>query len=82
MVYYESTKSVATGQERLWGRRMISGGLYLFLTGTCYFIAGMINIFVCKFTEVEVIQVIWLLITAIPLIIPQPFVRIDPIWKK
>ncbi len=61
---------------------MISPGQYLFFTGLVYFIVGMFNIFVYRFTEIEIIQMVWLLVLCIPVFLPiGKFVRGAPMWR-
>lgn len=58
-------------------------GLWLFSTVIVYFVVGMFNLFVYKFTKVEYIQPVWLLITALPLYFPPAsrWIGVGPIWK-
>ena len=60
---------------------MISGGQYMFYTGVVYFIAGMINLFVYKFWEVEYIQMIWILVLLVPVLFPIKYVENSPFWR-
>ena len=61
---------------------MISPGQYMFYTGLIYFIVGMFNIFVYRFTESEYIQMGWILVLMIPVSVPmRPFVRNTPFWR-
>lgn len=61
---------------------MISGGQYLFWTGLVYFIVGMFNIFVYRFTEAEYIQMVWILVLMIPVLFPiGKYVRNAPFWR-
>ena len=57
-------------------------GTWLFSTCIIYFIVGMTNLFLYKFTSTEYIQMVWLWITAMPLFFPmRKVVDIDPIWR-
>ena len=57
-------------------------GTWLFSTCIIYFIVGMTNLFLYRFTSTEYIQMVWLLITALPLFFPmRKVVDIDPIWR-
>lgn len=46
-----------------------SGGYWLFYTGAIYLAVVMYNEFIDSFTSIELIQVVWLTVTALPLII-------------
>ena len=60
----------------------ISPGAWLFATCVIYFIVGMTNLFVYKFTDAEYIQLVWLYFTAMPLFISmRKIVSINPIWR-
>ena len=62
---------------------MLSGGQYLFYTGLVYFIAGILDLFWYRFAEPEVLQAVWVVVLALPLLVPmQRIVRIDPLWKR
>ena len=62
---------------------MLSSGQYLFYTGLVYFILGMLDLFWYRFAEPEVLQAIWVVVLALPLLVPmQRIVRIDPLWKR
>jgi hypothetical protein len=51
-------------------------------TGAVYIVAGLVNLFVYKYTEVEYIQAAWLLILLIPVLFPvNKLVRNAPFWK-
>ena len=58
-------------------------GPWLFSTGLVYFVVGMFNLFVYKFTELEYIQPFWLLITASPLFIGPlgRWVGVHTVWE-
>ena len=61
---------------------MLSPGQYLFYTGLVYFIVGMFNIFVYRFTESEIIQMVWMLVLLIPVLFPiGKIVRGSPFWR-
>lgn len=45
-------------------------GIYLFIVGSLYFIAGMIDVFFLKFAPVEALQICFLAGIAAPLIFP------------
>lgn len=61
---------------------MFSPGQYLFFTGLVYFVVGMFNIFVYRFTETEIIQMVWLLVLCIPVFLPiGSIVRNAPLWR-
>ena len=60
----------------------LTPGEYLFTTGAIYFVAGMVNIFVHRFTETEYIQMVWLLVAFLPVVVPLPrLMRGSPFWK-
>ena len=62
---------------------MISPGQYMFYTGLIYFVVGMINIFVYRFCETEILQMCWILILMIPVLLPiRRFVRGAPFWRS
>jgi len=62
---------------------MLSSGQYLFYTGLVYFILGMLDLFWYRFAEPEVLQAVWVVVLALPLLVPmQRIVRIDPLWKR
>lgn len=62
---------------------MLSSGQYLFYTGLVYFILGLLDLFWYRFTEPEVLQAVWVVVLALPLLVPmQRIVRIDPLWKR
>ena len=42
-------------------------GHYIFWVGFIYFWLGMYNLFIDEFTNIFVIQIVWLFITALPL---------------
>lgn len=66
---------------KLFGR---TGGYYLFWTGFVYFFTGMFNIFVYKFTRVEYIQAVWILVMMLPLVF-GPLARyfnMKTIWEQ
>ena len=61
---------------------MISSGQYLFFSGLIYFLVGMYNIFIDRFCETEILQIIWISVLLIPVILPigkfvrgAPFIR-------
>ena len=59
-----------------------SGGWLLF-TSSIYAIVGLFNVFAYKFTEIEYIQPVWLLITALPLFIKMHWlVSVDTVWEQ
>ena len=49
---------------KVWQR---SGGCWLFWVSFVYFVVVMCNEFAYNFTEMEYIQIVWILITSIPL---------------
>ncbi len=61
---------------------MISPGQYMFWTGVVYFMVGMFDIFVYRFCEPEMIQMVWILVLMIPVFVPmRRFVRNTPLWR-
>jgi hypothetical protein len=61
---------------------MISPGQYMFYTGLVYFIVGMFDIFVYRFCDPEMIQMVWILVLMIPVLVPMgKFVRNTPFWR-
>ena len=59
-----------------------SGGWLLFISSV-YAIVGLFNVFVYKFTEVEYIQAVWMLIMSLPLWIRMKWlVRVDTVWEQ
>lgn len=61
----------------------LSPGEYLFVTGLIYFCVGMYNVFVDKFIDTEILQIIWLSVLLIPVLLPiKRFVRGSPFWKS
>jgi hypothetical protein len=61
---------------------MISPGQYMFWTGVVYFIVGMFDIFVYRFCEPEMIQMVWMLVLLIPVLLPiAGIVRGAPLWR-
>jgi hypothetical protein len=62
---------------------MISSGQYMFYTGLVYFIVGMFDIFVYRFCEPEMIQMVWMLVLLIPVLLPiGNIVRGAPFWRS
>lgn len=60
----------------------LSAGEWLFTTSIIYFIIGIFNLFVYKFAPIEYIQMVWLLITALPLFIPMSkIVSVNTFWR-
>lgn len=60
----------------------ISPGQYLSYTGLIYFVVGMYSIFVDRFVEPDVLQVVWLVVLLIPVLLPIPkIVRNTPFWR-
>ena len=60
----------------------LSPGEWLFTVSAIYIIIEMINIFWYRFVPTEYIQMVWVLITAVPLVIPMPkIVRVRPFWS-
>ena len=53
---------------KLFGR---TGGYYLFWTGLVYLLIGGYNVFVEHIVPVEIVQVAWVAILALPFAIPQ-----------
>lgn len=51
-----------------------TGGYYMFWTGFVYFCLGLVDVFVYRFTEVEYLQVCWIVVLALPLTI-RPIAR-------
>jgi hypothetical protein len=61
---------------------MISPGQYMFYTGVVYFFVGMFDIFVYRFCEPEMIQMVWMLVLLIPVLLPiGGIVRGSPFWR-
>jgi hypothetical protein len=61
---------------------MISSNQYLFFTSVIYFFVGMFDLFVYKFAEVEVIQMVWLSVLCLPVFLPiGGIVRGAPLWR-
>lgn len=54
-------------KQLLWQR---NGGYWLFWVSALYLTAGMIDIFVVKFSPTEIIQLVWLLAIAMPFYFP------------
>ena len=66
---------------KLFGR---TGGYYLFWTGVVYLLAGMYNIFVQRFDDVGVLQILWIAALVFPFTYP-PFGRwlnLDVTWDQ
>lgn len=60
----------------------ISGGLWLFITCTIYAATGLFNHFVYKFTEIEYIQAVWVLVMWLPLVIPlRRWINVPTYWE-
>lgn len=56
---------------------------YLVIVNTLYFVVGMANIFLYRFTSSEIIQLVWLFVLMCPVVINcQWLVRMDPFWKR
>lgn len=66
---------------QLFGR---TGGYYLFWTGFVYLCVGLINALVYKFTESEYIQIVWIVVLALPLTV-KPVARyfnMNLLWER
>lgn len=60
----------------------IGGGMWLVITGIIYLIAGGINQFVYQYTDLEYIQIAWVLVMWLPLIVPmRRWVDIPTYWE-
>jgi hypothetical protein len=60
-----------------------SPGEYMFVTGAIYFVVGMVDLFWYRFAPVEYIQMIWILVLALPTFVPMPWLmRHSPFWRK
>ena len=61
----------------------ISPGLYLVYVGIVYFLVGMVNIFVYRFCESELLSLAYIVILSLPLWIPplSRWVGISPFWR-
>lgn len=60
-----------------------SGGYWLFWWSAAYFEVGMYDIFINKFVSVELLQVIWLTVIALPLIIKPlaEWLNMKTLWE-
>jgi hypothetical protein len=61
-----------------------SGGYYLFWSCFVYFWVGMYNVFVEHFVSIELIQVVWIVIMALPLTVKPLASRLNmrTIWER
>jgi len=60
----------------------LSSGEWIFTSAAVYLIVNLINLFVYKFASVESIQMVWILITALPLFVPMNrLVAIKTFWS-
>lgn len=57
-------------------------GLWLCLTGLVYVLVAFANM-AFKFTQLEYIQAVWLIVTALPLFIPAMgrWAKVETVWK-
>lgn len=56
---------------------------WLVITSTVYGILGLVNLFIYRFADLEVIQAVWVLITALPVFVPMyKIVDIHPFGVK
>lgn len=61
----------------------VSPSEYMFVTGVIYFVVGMFDIFVHRFTEPEFITMCWILVLWIPVMLPVRWlVRNSPLWRS
>lgn len=61
---------------------MISPGQYLFYTGLIYFIVGMSNLFLYRFTEPDMVHFAWIVVLMVPVLFPiGKLVRGAPFWR-
>lgn len=59
----------------------ISSGAWLVSTTTIYVVAAIITAIFYKSVDLVYIQLVWLAVTALPLVVPmQKIVRMDPLW--
>jgi hypothetical protein len=61
-----------------------TGGYYLFWTGFVYFWISMYQVFIEHFAPIELIQIVWLVILALPLVV-KPLARrlnMRTIWEN
>ena len=55
---------------------------YMLIVTSLYLVAGLANLFVYKFAQLEHIQAVWLLILSIPVWAKIPkLVKNTPLWK-
>ena len=61
----------------------ISSDVWLLSTTAIYVVVCLFNIFLHRFSDGNTIQLVWLIVTALPLFVSmQKIVRMNPIWKK
>lgn len=61
----------------------INGFYYLVLISVIYFWAGIIDLFIYRFAEPELLSFIYCCVLALPLFFPlQKLVNINPFWKQ
>lgn len=55
---------------------------YFLGTMIVYLSLGIIDVFVVQFMPMELLQLIWIVVMAAPLVFPmQKIVHLDPVWK-
>lgn len=61
----------------------ISPGLYLVYVGLLYLVVGLVNIFVYRFAPSELLSLAYVVILALPLLIPRlaRWVGVTVIWR-
>jgi len=60
----------------------LSPGEYMVVTGALYLVAGLVNLFVYRFTQAEYIQMVWIFSLLIPVLFPvTKLVRGTPFWR-
>ena len=61
-----------------------SGGHWLFWASALYLTIGMVDIFIVKIAPIEIIQVLWLLVIAMPFYIPPlgRWLNLDVTWDR
>jgi hypothetical protein len=61
-----------------------TGGYYLFWTGFVYFWVGMYSVFIEQFASIELIQIAWIVIMALPLVFKPLAKRLNmrTVWER
>ncbi len=55
---------------------------YMVITAGTYLVAGLINLFVYRFTEAEYISAVYVLVLSLPIWLPMgKLVNFIPVWK-